>query len=419
MLSKLLIDKTKHGSKTVRLSDSRGMYLEISPSGGKWWRFKYRIGGKEKRISLGVYPDVGLAEARDKREQARKLVAAGIDPTEHRKAAEAALEENTENTFEAIAREWFGMFSKQWVPGHADKIIRRLELNVFPWIGTRPIKAITAPELLAVMRRMESRGANETAHRALQVCGRVFRFAVATGRAERDPSRDLSGALAPTKEKHLASITDPQEVGALLRAIDAYDGSWITRCALRLAPLVFVRPGELRAAQWSEFDFEKSEWRIPATRMKMRVQHVVPLSTQAIAILRDLQPLTGRFALAFPGVRSRFRPMSENTITAALRRMGYSGQDMTGHGFRSMASTLLNEQGWNRDAIERQLAHGERDAVRAAYNYAQHLPERRRMMQAWADYLSQLKSNVSGVKPMRVARNTTQTPGVHEPLVGA
>jgi len=419
MLSKLLIDKTKHGSKTVRLSDGRGMYLEISPSGGKWWRFKYRIGGKEKRISLGVYPDVGLAEARDKREQARKLVAAGIDPTEHRKAAQAALEENTENTFEAIAREWFGMFSKQWVPGHADKIIRRLELNVFPWIGTRPVKAVTAPELLAVLRRMESRGANETAHRALQVCGRVFRFAVATGRAERDPSRDLSGALAPTKEKHLASITDPQEVGALLRAIDAYDGSWITRCALRLAPLVFLRPGELRAAQWSEFDFENSEWRIPATRMKMRVQHVVPLSTQAIAILRDLQPLTGRFALAFPGVRSRFRPMSENTITAALRRMGYSGQDMTGHGFRSMASTLLNEQGWNRDAIERQLAHGERDAVRAAYNYAQHLPERRRMMQAWADYLHQLKSNLSGVKPMLAARNMTQTPGVHEPLVVA
>ena len=311
MLSKLLIDKTKPQAKTVRLSDGRGMYLEIAPAGGKWWRFKYRIDGKEKRISLGVYPDVGLADARDKREAARKLVAAGIDPTEHRKAERVASEESTENTFEAIAREWFGMFSKQWVQGHADKIIRRLELNVFPWIGTRTIKAITAPELLAVLRRMESRGANETAHRALQVCGRVFRFAVATGRAERDPSRDLSGALAPTKEKHLASITDPQEVGALLRAIDAYEGAWITRCALRLAPLVFVRPGELRQAQWAEFDFEKSEWRIPAPRMKMRVQHIVPLSTQAVAVLRDLQPLTGRFAFAFPGVRSRFRPMSE------------------------------------------------------------------------------------------------------------
>jgi integrase len=414
MLSKLLIEKTKHGSKTIRLWDGRGMYLEISPKGGKWWRLKYWFDGKERRMSLGVYPDVGLADAREKREEARRKVAAGIDPAELRKAEAIALIESIENSFEAIAREWFGLFSKQWVPGHADKIIRRLELNVFPWIGTRPVKAITAPELLAVLRRMESRGANETAHRALQVCGRVFRFAVATGRAERDPSRDLSGALAPTKEKHLASITDPQEVGALLRAIDAYDGSWITRCALRLAPLVFVRPGELRAAQWSEFDFEKSEWRIPATRMKMRVQHVVPLSTQAIAVLRDLQPLTGRFAFAFPGVRSRFRPMSENTITAALRRMGYSGQDMTGHGFRSMASTLLNEQGWNRDAIERQLAHGERDAVRAAYNYAQHLTERRRMMQAWGDYLSQLKANMPEVKPMRGARTVKNTPGVGE-----
>ena len=415
MLSKLLIDKTKSQAKNVRLSDGRGMYLEIAPTGGKWWRFKYRIDGKEKRISLGVYPDVGLAEARDKREQARKLVAAGIDPAEHRRAVQVAFKESTENTFEAIAREWFGMFSKQWVPGHADKMIRRLELNVFPWIGARTIKAITAPELLAVLRRMESRGANETAHRALQVCGRVFRFAVATGRAERDPSRDLSGALAPTKEKHLASITDPQEVGALLRAIDAYEGSWITRCALRLAPLVFVRPGELRAAEWSEFDFQKSEWRIPATRMKMRVQHVVPLSTQAIAILQDLQPLTGRFAFAFPGVRSRFRPMSENTITAALRRMGYSGEDMTGHGFRSMASTLLNEQGWNRDAIERQLAHGERDAVRAAYNYAQHLPERRRMMQAWADFLDQLKAHTPPPKPMQATAKRQRDNGVREP----
>ena len=412
MLSNLLINKTKPQAKTLRLSDGRGMYLEISPNGGKWWRFKYRLDGKEKRISLGVYPDVGLAAARDKREEARRLVAAGIDPTEHRKAAKVALVESTENTFEAIAREWFGLFSKQWVPGHADKIIRRLELNVFPWIGTRPIKAITAPELLAVLRRIEIRGANETAHRALQVCGRVFRFAVASGRAERDPSRDLGGALAPTKEKHLASITDPQEVGALLRAIDAYEGAWITRCALRLAPLVFVRPGELRAAQWAEFDFEKAEWRIPSTRMKMRVQHIVPLSTQAIAIMHDLQPLTGRFPFAFPSVRSRFRAMSENTITAALRRMGYSGQDMTGHGFRSMASTLLNEQGWNADAIERQLAHGERDAVRAAYNYAEHLPERRRMMQAWADYLDQLKSDLPNTKPTRAVRNVTHMPGV-------
>jgi integrase len=392
MLSKLLIDKTKPQAKSVRLSDGRGMYLEISPAGGKWWRFKYRFAGKERRISLGVYPDVPLAAAREKREEARRQVAAGIDPGEQRKAAKVALIESTENTFEAIAREWFGLFSTKWVKGHADKIIRRLELNVFPWLGSRRIKAITAPELLAVLRRVESRGANETAHRALQVCGRVFRYAIATGRAERDPSRDLSGALAPIQERHLASITEPLAVGELLRAIDAYKGAFVTRCALRLAPLVFVRPGELRQAQWAEFDFDKSEWRIPATRMKARVQHIVPLSTQAVAILRELQPLTGRFPFAFPSVRSRYRAMSENAITGALRRMGYTGQDMTGHGFRSMASTLLNEQGWNRDAIERQLAHGERDAVRAAYNYAEHLPERRRMMQAWSDYLEKLKN---------------------------
>ncbi|MEA3197646.1 MAG: hypothetical protein QOF32_1698 [Gammaproteobacteria bacterium] len=419
MLSNLLIEKTKPQAKIQRLSDGRGMYLEISPTGGKWWRFKYRLAGKEKRISLGVYPDVPLAAAREKREEARRQVAAGIDPGEQRKAAKVALVEGTENTFEAIAREWFEMFSKPWALSHANKIIRRLELNVFPWIGARPIKAITAPELLAVLRKIESRGANETAHRALQVCGRVFRFAVATGRADRDPSRDLSGALPPTQEKHLASITDPQEVGALLRAIDGYHGAWITRCALRLAPLVFVRPGELRQAQWAEFDFENSEWRIPAARMKMREQHIVPLSTQAIAVLRDLQPLTGRFPFAFPSVRSRFRPMSENTVNAALRRMGYTSEDMTGHGFRSMASTLLNEQGWNRDAIERQLAHGERNAVRAAYNYAEHLPERRRMMQAWSDYLNQLRENLPEMKPNRRAPSMKTTPGVRESSVGA
>jgi integrase len=403
MLSKLLIEKTKSGCNTTRLWDGRGMYLEVTPKHGKWWRFKYRFGGKERRMSLGVYPDVSLADAREKREEAPRKVAAGIDPQEIRKNEAIALIENTENTFEAIAREWFAMFSKPWAGSDADKIIRRFELNVFPWIGTRPIKAITAPELLTVLRRVEARGANETAHRALQICGRVFRFAVATGRAERDPSRDLSGALAPTKEKHLASITEPAEVGALLRAIDAYTGAWITRCALRLAPLVFVRPGELRQAKWAEFDFDKAEWRIPAERMKMRVQHVVPLSKQAIEVLRDLEPLTGRFAFVFPGVRSRLRPMSETTVIAALRRMGYSGQDMTGLGFRSMASTLLNEQGWNRDAIERQLAHGERDAVRAAYNHAQHLPERRKMMQAWADYLDQLKAQAPDGKPRDLA----------------
>ena len=397
MLSNLLIEKTKPQAKTQRLSDGRGMYLEIAPTGGKWWRFKYRFGGRDRRISLGVYPDVGLADAREKREAARRQVAAGVDPGEQRRAAKIALLESTENSFEAITREWFQMHSPGWVPGHSDKIIRRMEVNIFPWLGSRPIKAITAPELLTALRRVEGRGAHETAHRALQVCSRVFRYAIATGRADRDPARDLAGALTPTKEKHLASITEPRAVGELLRAIDGYKGAFITRCALRLAPLVFVRPGELRQAQWVEFDFEKLEWRIPAARMKMRVQHIVPLSTQAVAILRELQPSTARFQFLFPSVRSRFRPMSENTITAAIRRLGYTGQEMTGHGFRSMASTLLNEQGWNRDAIERQLAHSERDAVRAAYNYAELLPDRRRMMQAWGNYLDELRGGHSTV----------------------
>jgi integrase len=394
MLTKFLIDNTKPGTKSRRLSDGRGMYLEIAPAGGRWWRFKYRLAGKERRISLGVYPDVGLAEARDRREQARKQVAAGIDPAQQRRAEKIALVERSENTFEAIAREWFAMFSPKWVTTHSNKVIGRLEKDLVPWLGSRPIRDITAPEVLSVLRRIAARGADETARRALQDCGRVFRYAVATGRADRDPTRDLSGALAPRTVVHLPSITEPKAVGALMRAIDDYQGTFVTRCALRLAPLVFTRPGELRQAEWAEFDLEKAEWRIPAERMKMREQHIVPLSSQAVAILRDLQPLTGRSKFVFPSVRTRLRPMSDNTVNAGLRRLGYGKDEMTGHGFRSMASTLLNEQGWSRDAIERQLAHGERDAVRAAYNYAEHLPERRRMMQAWADYLQTLRVGV-------------------------
>ena len=398
MLTKLLIDNAKPETKSRRLSDARGMYLEIAPSGGKWWRFKYRFAGKERRISLGVYPDVGLAEARERRELVRKQVAAGIDPGAQRRAEKVAHIECTENTFAAIAREWFGLFSPKWVETHSSKVLGRLENDLVPWLGTRPIREITAPEVLTVLRRIAARGADETARRALQDCGRVFRYAVATGRTDRDPTRDLAGALAPRSVVHLPSVTEPKTVGALMRAIDDYQGTFVTRCALRLAPLVFTRPGELRKAEWVEFDFEQAEWRIPAARMKMREQHIVPLSTQAIAILRELQPSTGRFQLVFPSVRSRVRPISDNTVNAALRRLGYSKDEITGHGFRSMASTLLNEQGWNRDAIERQLAHGERDAVRAAYNYAEHLPERRRMMQAWADFLDKLKSEASHAK---------------------
>lgn len=398
MLTKPLIDNAKADTKAKRLSDGRGMYLEVAPSGGKWWRFKYRLDGREKRISLGVYPDVGIAEARERREEARKFVAAGVDPGHQRRAEKAAAEDDPENTFAAVAREWFNLFSTKWVKTHSTKVQGRLENDLIPWLGGRSIRALTGPEVLTVLRKIVSRGADETARRALQDCGRVFRYAVATGRADRDPTRDLAGALPPRSVVHLPSITDPKAVGELMRAIDDYHGTFVARCALRLAPLVFTRPGELRRAEWAEFDFDKAEWRIPAARMKMREQHVVPLSSQALAILRDLHARTGRYRLVFPSITSRERPMSENTVNAALRRLGYAQDEITGHGFRSMASTLLNEQGWNRDAIERQLAHGERDAVRAAYNYAEHLPERRRMMQAWSDYLEQLKSDVGRAK---------------------
>lgn len=390
-LSDKAIRAAQHGAKHLRLFDSGGLYLELAPGGGKWWRLKYRFGGKEKRLSLGVYPDTALKQARDRRDDARKLLANGVDPSEQRKATKSAVTDRAANSFEAIAREWFASFSKTWAKSHADKVIHRLELNVFPWLGGRPIAAIGASELLAVLRRIESRGAIETAHRTKQGCSQVFRYAVATGRAERDPTADLRGAIAPAKARHHPSVKDPTAIGALLRAIDGYSGSAVTKGALQLAPLTFVRPGELRRAEWVEFNLDGAEWRISAERMKMREQHIVPLSTQAVAVLRELHPITGAGKYVFPGARTNGRAMSENTVNAALRRLGYSKDEMTGHGFRSIASTHLNEQGWHRDAIERQLAHAERDDVRAAYNFAEHLPERRRMMQAWADYLDGLR----------------------------
>lgn len=385
----------KPREKPYKLSDAKGMYLEIMPNGSKYWRVKYRFLGKEKRLALGVYPEVSLKDARIKLDEARSRLASGIDPSAERKAAKTAAIDRAENNFEAVAREWFKKHSPMWAPSHAEKIIRRLERDIFPWIGPQPIAEISAPNLLSVLRRIENRGAVETAHRAHQNCGQIFRYAIATGRAERDPSADLRGALPPTKERHHPSITDPKAIGGLLRAIEGYTGSFITKCALQLAPVLFVRPGELRKAEWCEISLENAEWRIPPEKMKMRAVHIVPLSTRAITILEELRPLTGAGQYVFPGARTKSRPMSENTVNAALRRLGYGSDDMTGHGFRSMASTLLNEQGWNRDAIERQLAHAERDSVRAAYNYAEHLPERRRMMQAWADYLETLTNGAT------------------------
>ncbi|WP_029457263.1 tyrosine-type recombinase/integrase [Solidesulfovibrio alcoholivorans] len=390
-LTDLAVRNAKPSAKTVRLRDERGLYLEVSPKGGKWWRLRYTFQGKENMLSLGVYPDVSLKDARERRDAARKHLAQGIDPSKIRQEekAEAAAEALT---FEHVAREWYERFKPKWSPSHSLDVIQRLEKNVFPSLGPRPIRDITAPELLAAVRLIEGRGAVESARRILQMCGQIFRYAIATGQADRDIAADLRGSLPPAREKHHASITDPKAVAQLLRAIDGYQGAFMVLCALRLAPLVFVRPGELRHAEWSEIDFDKAEWRIPGPKMKMKEQHIVPLSTQAIAILRELHPLTGAGKYVFPSVRSSSRAMSENTVLAALRRMGYTKDEMTGHGFRSMASTLLNELGWNRDAIERQLAHAERNAVRAAYNFAEHLPERRRMMQSWADYLDTLKA---------------------------
>ena len=408
-LTDVAIRSAKPQAKVFKLFDSGGLHLLITPTGGKWWRWKYRFGGKEKGLSFGIYPDVTLKMAREKRDNARQQLGAGIDPGEARKAVKVA--QAGTKSFEAIAREWHAKFSSGWVASHGDRILRRLENDIFPWLGKRPIAEIKASELLTVLRRIENRGALETAHRAMQNCGQVFRYAVATGRAERDPTGDLRGALPPPKEKHHASIIDPKRIAELLRAIDAYEGYFATKCALRLAPLVFVRPGELRKAQWREIDLDKGEWRIPAERMKMREQHIVPLSRQAVEILRELEPLTNRPmpsrpnapCYIFPSGRTRERPMSENAILAALRRMGYTNEEMTGHGFRSMASTLLHEQGWNHQVIERQLAHAERNAVSAAYNFAEHLPERRKMMQAWADYLDALKSGVEVIPILRRA----------------
>ena len=387
MLSDAAVRNTRATDKPRKLSDERGLYLLVNKT-GKYWRFNYRHDGKQRTLALGVYPDVTLAQARERRDQARTLLANGVDPSVVKQARKLAAE----NSFEAITREWHAKFSPGWVPHHADKIIKRFEREVFPWIGSRPIADINAPELLTVLRRMEDRNALDTAHRVHQNCGKVFRYAVATGRAQRDPSGDLRGAIPPAIEHHHPTITKPKRVGELLRAIAGYSGSHITRGALQLAPLVFVRPGELRRAEWSEFDLANAEWRIPAHKMKMKAVHIVPLSTQALTILAELHAVTGAGRYVFPGARTDTRHMSENTVNAALRRIGYAVGDMTGHGFRSMASTLLNEQGWNRDAIERQLAHAERDDIRAAYNYAEHLPERRRMMQAWADYLDGLKA---------------------------
>ncbi len=389
MITDTAIRAAKPAEKPYKLSDERGLYLLINAA-GKYWRLDYRFGAKRKTLALGVYPDVSLRLARERRDEARQLLADGVDPGENKKAVKAAKQERASNSFEVIAREWFDRMSVRWVDSHGGRIIRRLERDVFPWIGDRPIAELTAPELLAVVRRIEGRGAIETAHRALQNCGQVLRYAVATGRAERDPTGDLRGALPPVKGKHFAAVTDPAQVAELLRSLDGYKGTFAVSCALRLAPLVFVRPGELRKAEWSDIDLDAAQWRYRVT--KTNSDHVVPLSTQALSILQELHALSGDGRYVFPGARTSARPMSDNAILAAMRRLGIPKEEMSGHGFRAMARTILDEVlGFRPDFIEHQLAHAVRDPNGRAYNRTAHLAERARMMQAWSDYLDKIK----------------------------
>jgi integrase len=391
-LSDMKVQKAKSKDKPVTLFDGGGLFLMVTPTGGKLWRFKYRFDGKEKKLAFGSYPEISLLDARQKRDEARKQLAKGIDPGAIRKAQKQAKTEITE-TFEIIAREWHERFKSNWTTEYASKIMSRLEGDVFPYIGAKPIKEIKAPELLTVLRRVEARGTFELAHRIRTICGQVFRYAVATGRAERDPAADLRGALSPVQTINRAAITEPKKVGELLRAIDGYQGSFIVKCALKLAPLFFVRPGELRNAEWEEVSFENTEWNIPASKMKMKEPHLVPLSQQAIDILKELKEYTGASRYLFPSGRTFDRPMSDNAILAALRRMGYAKDEMSGHGFRAMARTILDEVLQVRpDFIEHQLAHAVRDPNGRAYNRMAHLKERRKIMQLWADYLDVLKT---------------------------
>jgi integrase len=392
-LTEVAIRTAKGRAKAYKVYDEKGLFLLVKPTGARLWRFKYAHHRVEKLLSLGVYPDVSLRLARERRDEARKLVANDVDPSAKRRSEKSAQA----NTFAAVADEWLqtkkAALSESTWQRDRDQLVKL----VGPYLGSRAIAEIEAPDLLAVLKRLERKGIHDTAHRVRAVCGRVFRYAIATGRATRDISADLKGALTAKGTQSYAAITDPAKVGQLLRAIEDYDGQTTTHAALKLASYVFVRPGELRAAEWSEFDLDRREWRIPAGRMKMGELHLVPLARQVVAILRELQPRTGNGRYLFPAIGNRERPLSENTINAALRRLGYPKEEMTAHGFRSIASTLLNEQGWNPDLIELQLAHKERNKGRAAYNRAQRLEERRKMMQGWADYLDGLRDGAKVV----------------------
>lgn len=410
-LTDTAIRRALPGPKTRRFTDGLGMYLEVAPSGGKWWRLKYRIAGVEKRLSLGTYPETGLKAAREKRDEARALIAQGIDPSDLRKAAKAQAQEEdahakraaaglpAQDSFEHIAREWYQTRKGDWSPSYGEKIMRRLEVDVFPWLGDKAIDTLTPPMVLDVLRRIEGRGVVETAHRALENCGQVFRFAVATGRIESNPARDLKDALRRPMVKHFAAITSPERLGELLRAIYSYRGTPVVQAALRLLPMLLLRPGELRRGEWPELDLEQALWTIPAARMKREKvgklygkPHLVPLSRQAVAIFQELQPITGRGAMVFRGERTHERPMSDAAINAALRSMGFSADEVTGHGFRATARTMLVERlGVAESVVEAQLAHAVKDSLGRAYNRTEFIAERVDMMQRWADYLDELR----------------------------
>ncbi|AWN17747.1 integrase arm-type DNA-binding domain-containing protein [Salinisphaera sp. LB1] len=381
--------QAKPKAKQYKLADGGGLYLLVLPSGGKYWRMKYRIHGKEKTLAFGTLADVPLADARSQREQARKQLADGRDPMEVKRLQDEAAKANAANSFKAVALEWHDHKRPRWSEKHAAKVLRSLEADVFPQIGKRPIAEITAPELLRVIRHIEKRDALDYSHRVLQRIGMVFRYAIVTSKATYNPSADLVGALKTRKATHHAALSR-DDLPAFLHDLDHYDGHLLTRYGLQLIGLTFLRTAELRTAEWHEIDFDRAEWRVPAHRMKMNHEHIVPLSTQAIDLLNALRPITGHYRYIFTGRNSTARPMSENTLLYALYRMGYKRQ-ATVHGFRATASTILNESGFHRDAIERQLAHAERDKVRAAYHRSEYLDERRTMMQWWADYLDGLK----------------------------
>lgn len=403
-LSDIQINKAKPQAKDVKLFDGGGLFLVITPTGGKLWNLKYRFNGKEKKLSIGAYPAITLAEARQRRSDAKTLIANGVDPGELKKTLKSTPVEVVTNSFESVAREWHLKHSGKWSAVHATTIIDRLEKDVFPYMGARPILEIKAPELLAVLRRIESRGALDTAHRIRNHCGQVFKYAVATGRAERDPAADMSGALPPVKYNHFAAPTDPKTVAPLLRAIDDFKGSFVVKCALQVGIMTFVRPGELRHMEWTELDLDAATWNIPGHKMKMKAAHIVPLSTQVIALLKELQPLTGHSVYVFPCHRSPLRCMSENAVNAGLRRMGYEKTEITGHGFRAMARTMLHEiLQFSPDAIEAQLAHAVPDRLGRAYNRTQHLAERKTIMQHWADYLDGLKQGAKVIPFKREA----------------